>query len=59
VALVNAGAHSKHIKMARCDIKPRSVKRSKEVENEKKSKGIPTYPTSKTLQYFCMTLKTF
>jgi hypothetical protein len=35
VALIDARAHSKNIKMTRHDIKSRSVERSKDVENEK------------------------
>jgi hypothetical protein len=60
VALVDARSHSKHIKMTRCDIKPRSVERSKDIGNEKKSKGI--YSQIRFLKHhdvFCMVLKTF
>jgi hypothetical protein len=39
MVLLNAGAHSEHIKVIRRNIKPGSAERSREVENEMISKG--------------------
>jgi hypothetical protein len=36
--LVNAVVHYEHLKVIRCDIKPGSVERSRDVENEKNPK---------------------
>jgi hypothetical protein len=53
---VNARAHSKLLKMTRCDIKPRSIERSKD---EKKSKGLnPQIPFLKHRNIFLRSVKT-
>jgi hypothetical protein len=45
---VDGGAHFEHVKVIRCDIKPRSVERSRDCENgqfQKKSKKCYIIPS--------------